>query len=46
MARLWAQQIVDGNKTFDQVPRLLKIDVRSILVEMGYTDFVGASDKN
>ena len=46
MARLWVQQIVDGNKTFDQVPRLLKSDVRSILVDMGRTDLVGASNKN
>lgn len=46
MARLWVQQIIDGNKTFDQVPRLLKSDVRSILVEMGRTDLAEASDKN
>lgn len=46
MARLWAQQIIEGNKTFEQVPRLLKSDVRSILAEMGRADLAEASEKN
>ena len=32
MAMLWAQQIMLGKKTYGQVPRLLKEQVREILV--------------
>lgn len=37
MAMLWAQQIMLGKKTFEQVPRLLKDKVKEILEdsEMG-----------
>lgn len=35
MAMLWAQQIMLGKKTFDQVPRLLKDKVREILIDSG-----------
>lgn len=35
MAMLWAQQIILGKKTFAQVPRLLKEQVREILIDSG-----------
>lgn len=35
MAMLWAQQIMLGKKTFTQVPRLLKDQVREILIDSG-----------
>ena len=40
MAMLWAQQIMLGKKTFDQVPRLLKEKVKEILVDSGMEDLV------
>ena len=33
LALLWAQQIILGKKTFAQVPRLLKDQVREILID-------------
>ena len=35
MAMLWAQQIMLGKKTYDQVPRLLKDKVKEILEDSG-----------
>ena len=35
MAMLWAQQIMLGKKTFNQVPRLLKDKVKEILIDSG-----------
>ena len=35
MAMLWAQKIMLGKKTFADVPRLLKEQVREILEESG-----------
>ena len=35
MAMLWAQQIILGKKIWTQVPRLLKEQVREILVDSG-----------
>lgn len=35
MAMLWAQQIMLGKKSFAQVPRLLKEQVREILIDSG-----------
>lgn len=35
MAMLWAQKIILGKKTFADVPRLLKEQVRDILIESG-----------
>ncbi|MBQ2971969.1 MAG: hypothetical protein IJE16_05430 [Ruminococcus sp.] len=35
MAMLWAQQIMLGKKTFAQVPRLLKDQVKELLVDSG-----------
>ena len=33
MAMLWAQEIINGRKTYEQVPRLLKKEVRRILID-------------
>lgn len=35
MAMLWAQQIMLGKKTFADVPRLLKAQVKTILIDSG-----------
>lgn len=35
MAMLWAQEIINGRKTYEQVPRLLKKEVRRILIDSG-----------
>ena len=40
MAMLWAQQIILGKKTYEQVPRLLKEKVREILEDSGMTELV------
>ena len=40
MAMLWAQKIMLGKKTFDDVPRLLKEQVKEILVESGLEELV------
>ena len=43
MAMLWAQQIMLGKKTYDQVPRLLKDKVKEILEASGMGEL--ANDK-
>ena len=35
MAMLWAQQIMLGKRSFDEVPRLLKEKVRELLEDSG-----------
>ena len=40
MAMLWAQQIILGKKTFAQVPKLLKEQVREILIDSGMEDLI------
>lgn len=40
MAMLWAQKIILGKKTFIDVPRLLKDQVREILVESGCEELI------
>lgn len=40
MAMLWAQQIMLGKKTYDQVPKLLKAKVKEILIDSGCEDLV------
>lgn len=41
MAMLWAQQIMLGKKTFKDVPRLLKEQVKQILIDSGMEDLIG-----
>ena len=43
MAMLWAQQIMLGKKTYEQVPRLLKDKVKEILEDSGMGEL--ANDK-
>lgn len=40
MAMLWAQEIMRGNKTYNQVPKLLKESVKTILINAGMEDLV------
>lgn len=40
MAMLWAQQIMLGKKTYEQVPRLLKEKVKEILIDSGMSELV------
>ena len=40
MAMLWAQQIMLGKKTFEQVPRLLKDKVKEVLIDSGLEELV------
>lgn len=40
IAMLWAQRIMNGKKTFADVPRLLKEQVKEILIESGVEELV------
>ena len=40
MAMLWTQQIMLGKKTYEQVPRLLKEQVKEMLIDSGCEDLV------
>lgn len=40
MAMLWAQQIMLGKKTFEQVPAKLKEQVKEILIDSGCEDLI------
>ena len=40
MAMLWVQQILLGKKTYVQVPRLLKEQVKELLIDSGYEELV------
>ena len=45
MAMLWAQKIMLGKKTFAEVPRLLKDQVREILIESGMEELITEDQK-
>ena len=40
MAMLWAQEIMCGNKTYKQVPKLLKEQVKTILINAGCEELI------
>ena len=40
MAMLWVNQILLGKKTFADVPRLLKGDVKALLIDSGMEHLV------
>lgn len=40
MAMLWAQQIMLGKKSFEQVPRLLRDQVKELLTDSGMEELV------
>ena len=42
MARVYAELIVKGRKTFEEVPDRIKEDVRQVLIEMGYGELAEA----
>ena len=46
MAMLWAQQIMLGKKTYDQVPRLLKDKVKEILEDSGMGELLKMAEHN
>ena len=43
MAMLWANQILLGRKTYEQVPKLLKEQVKQLLIDAGYENLVKES---
>ena len=44
MAMLWAQKIMLGKKVFADVPRLLKDQVKEILIESGMEELIVEGD--
>ena len=40
IAMLWTNQIILGNKTYADVPRLLKAKVKELLIEAGCGELV------
>ena len=40
IAMLWTNQIILGNKTYAEVPRLLKAKVKELLIEAGCGELV------
>ena len=40
VARLWVKNIIDGKKTYDQVPSKLKEQVKELLIEAGREDLI------
>ena len=40
IAQLWANQIILGNKTYAEVPRLLKAKVKELLIDAGYEELI------
>ena len=40
IAMLWTQRILSGKKTYGQVPRLLKEQVKELLIESGCEDLI------
>ena len=40
IATLWPQKIIVGKKTYDEVPRLLKEQVRELLIKDGYESLI------
>ena len=44
MAMLWAQKVILGKKNFADVPRLLKEQVREILIESGLEELANEAE--
>lgn len=40
IAMLWTQRILNGKKTYADVPRLLKEQVKELLIESGCEDLI------
>lgn len=44
MARVYAELIIKGRKTFEEVPDRIKEDVRQILIEMGHEELIETAE--
>ena len=40
MSMLWCQQIILGKKTFNQVPKMLKEQIRQLLIDSGCEELI------
>ena len=40
IAMLWANQIMIGKKSYEEVPRLLKAKVKELLIDAGHEELV------
>lgn len=40
VAMLWANQIILGNRTYAEVPRLLKAKVKELLINDGHDELI------
>lgn len=40
IAKIWAKNIIEGNKTFDDVPAKLKEYVKEWLIEWGKEEYI------
>ena len=40
VAMLWANQIMIGKKSYEEVPRLLKAKVKELLIDAGHEELV------
>ena len=40
IAMLWCNQIILGKKTYADVPRLLKVKVKELLIDAGYDELI------
>ncbi len=45
IAMLWAQRIINDKRKYSEVPRMLKEQVKEILVESGVWELIGEEDK-
>lgn len=41
LARLWANQVIDGNKSFFDVPSKLQDAVSQLLIDNGFEELIG-----
>lgn len=40
MAALWAKEVINKNKEYKEVPRLLKAKVKEILIDKGFEKLI------
>lgn len=40
MAALWANEVINRNKEYKEVPRLLKAKVKEILINKGFEELI------
>lgn len=40
IAKLWMQEIIDENKKYTQVPKLLKEQVKILLIDEGHEELI------